>query len=709
MEKPNLSFDQLKEGVFVSAEDFVENLTSKIDAAQNRLSPPSQSIDVKSSYPKPTATIQKSLQTEKVFDTSLYEKAFATNLTQLLTLRSQLENRMLALSHECTTLEKAFKVKLGDLNNRLGRASHDFKTFYGTFNKVSESIQQIGGDLERLEQMRTRAVEIVKYLKYIVKLNQENEPTDELFQSLSDVEMAYVIKDLLVLAQELDVPNTAVAKRNIKRIAESLEAKQLDMFASAAKTDDYQVMQACAQVLFALGEGEECVKCYINQLTIFFEEDVEDEALQEEENSIAIDSVNNDEPKGTNISTKTSNNQLTQGSGPSVNNSVSVQKEDKNYLPTTELQKETGKIKQEREPKQERELKQAEANPPEADSSLFDFSSSTLYSDPVSYSIRYMHSNYFKNHTHFLRIHRFYSDVLISIRSEYSVILQVFPVPGLVLQQLVQRVFEQRIFSLVSALLYRHRQDYELYLQLLSFAYSASFGLVQGLAHPPTSLPVSFLTTFIDTIFSTFRNDYIAVEIDALHAFFRQKRAADNKTVTNTSIIWNLDLATQNLERSGEAITRCTLLSFPKHVTQNVLQIKSIITNDFYEMFLQSIRAATRRLTSNANASEIVSFFSLVQNISANVILLQKQYFENMRPDIEHNPLEQHSETTINATLMHALEEQIEIGLYKVLDLQITIIQKILAKEQKKSDYYPSLNKLKSVNTEYPSKACLSF
>ena len=657
-----------------------------------------------------------------MFDSAPYEDTFDTTIMTLTMLRQHVEMKLSTLAKDCTVLEKEYKSKLDSIQRKFDKLFKEFKSFDTTINKVSTSAQRIGGSLESVEAQRNRAIEAQIFLQYLVQLNEDQAKTSKIFGDTADFENAILLKNLLILAAELDMPSTAHAKANIERMAEQLEQTQRDRFSRAAQDKKYQTMKECAKTLFELNGGEECIKAYIGQLPMFYEDDMEDL-----EDAIARKAA---EPR----------NVISPGSQLSASSDSEMQQ------PTTAAS--------------------PSSTPPTPSSSSSSTPSARAnpamsYTEPSSSSIKpkpqqalppnpnypnarkKIPKGYFDDSVddsdeptdpNIIRIDRFYEKVVQSIRDESEVIGKVFPVPPLVLMRLTQRVFELRISSFMDNLIESCSgttlESLERKLKTLTYAVQHMSQVVTDLSVAPTNLPIPALQTFADAVFVKQRDEFIKDQVQSMQLTLAKEQEVEDdspaavqaraagKKVPFKPIDLDVDMTIRCLECAESAASRTALLSHPKVLAENMYKVFQTLIREFgRNIMLVALDQNIKRLT-NAQAGATnpllspsvlsASFFSMVQTINTNVVLLQKHYFVKIRPYIEGSRNEQTLCQSEKNKLLQMLEDSVEIGLDKALFVLTSEIDNMLTTRQRRRNFKPKPTEIDSIDFQHASDACLS-
>ena len=685
---------------------------------------------------------------DSMFDSTPYEEVFDSTLSTLTMLRQHVEARLLTLAKDCTVLEKEYKTKLETIQRKFDKLFKEFKSFDTTINKVSTSAQRIGGSLESVEAQRNRAIETQIFLQYLVQLNDDQQKPSKIFGDTADFENAILLKNLLILSAELDMPSTMLAKTNIERMAEQLEQTQRDRFSKAAQEKKYTTMKECAKTLFELNGGEECIKAYIGQLGMFYEDDMEDE--EDRWNRPATFGPGRGGGGGGSVihaPGMSGGNMVLSGSSQSLDvandfdstSSVSSSSPPNSNIitrPSSAMQ-ESSLVKSSSQPIQPTRSKESSSH------------KSQQQQDQPSFNPNYPNARkkIVKDGTeestddddgtepNIIRIDRFYEKIVQSIRDESEVIAKVFPVPPLVLMRLTQRIFEQRIAAFIDNIIENCSVNSSLpmlerRLKTLMYAVQHMSQVVKDLSAAPTNLPPAALQTFADSVFVKHRDEFIKYQVQSMQQMLIREqeveddspaavaaRAAGKKTPWKP-IDLTVDVTIRCLECAETAATRCAILSHPKMLAENMYKIFQTLIREFgRNIMLVALDQAIKRLT-NAQAGStspnssppilVSSFFSLVQTLNTNVVLLQKHYFLKIRPYIEGSRNEQTLCQSEKNKLLQMLEDSIEIGLDHALKALLGEIDNMLATKQRRRNWMPKPNEMDSIDFQHASDACLS-
>lgn len=685
---------------------------------------------------------------DSMFDSTPYEDVFDATLSQLTVLRQHVEARLATLAKDCTVLEKEYKTKLEAIQRKFDKLFKEFKSFDTTINKVSTSAQRIGGSLESVEAQRNRAIETQIFLQYLVQLNDDQNKPSKIFGDTADFENAILLKNLLILSAELDMPSTQVAKTNIETMAEQLEQSQRDRFSRAAQEKKYSTMKECAKTLFELNGGEECIKAYIGQLEMFYEDDMEDLEDRAEgkwrtnppgigaSSGASLTGSGEVEPMETssNASTPPSSTKLTRPGNADGSAAIRGPSSSSSGVSATPSKGGYGShYNNNNNNNQPKEPLPFNPNYPNARKKILKRGAvgvnGVVTVDEIGDDEDGTDAN-------IIRIDRFYEKVVQSIRDESEVITKVFPVPPLVLMRLTQRVFEQRVAAFIDNIIDTCSVNNTLHmlerrLKTLMYAVQHMSQVVKDLSMPPTSLPSAALQTFADSVFVKHRDEFIKYQVLATQSMLILEqeveddspsavaaRASGKKTPWKP-IDLSVDLTIRCLECAEIASTRCAILSHPKMLAENMYKIFQTLIREFgRNIMLVALDQCIKRLTNNAQAGAtnpsfspqvlVSSFFSIVQTINTNVVLLQKHYFLKIRPYIEGSRNEQTLCQTEKNKLLQMLEESIEVGLERALFVLLAEIDNMLSTKQRRRNWKPKPNEMDAIDFQHASEACLS-
>jgi len=145
---------------------------------------------------------------------------------------------------------------------------------------ISKKAVRIGQSLESVETERANAENAKKLIELIMNLNSPSESNKALQQLLdatasenSSMAMssAMTVKDLVIIAAELDIDQTEKAKAAIKQLGSDVEKYLIGKFISATKSEDYTKMKETAAILFAFNGGASCMEAYLQTLNFLKE------------------------------------------------------------------------------------------------------------------------------------------------------------------------------------------------------------------------------------------------------------------------------------------------------------------------------------------------------------------------------------------------------------------------------------------------------
>jgi hypothetical protein len=211
-----------------------------------------------------------------MFDPEPLHVAFEHTQKNLHQLRESVDKLILKKSKACQTSEREYKTKVKDLNNTYEKLAESFKSLDTRISIISKKPVRIGQNLESVETERANADKSKKLIQIIMNLNSTDDSRQKSMDELikltgSDdfrISMASTktVKDLLIIAQELDIDQTDRAKNAILTIAKEVEENLLRRFTNATKLGNYATMKEIASILFAFNGGDTCVEAYLDSL-----------------------------------------------------------------------------------------------------------------------------------------------------------------------------------------------------------------------------------------------------------------------------------------------------------------------------------------------------------------------------------------------------------------------------------------------------------
>ncbi|KAH7315213.1 hypothetical protein KP509_21G040200 [Ceratopteris richardii] len=342
------------------------------------------------------------------------------------------------------------------------------------------------------------------------------------------------------------------------------------------------------------------------------------------------------------------------------------------------------------------------------------------------------------------RLSAVYKEIVETVRKESSVISAVFPNPDAAMSLLVQRVLEQRVSAILEQILPKPSLSYPpsmeeggliQYLRVLAVAYEKTLELSKELHAIGTGdFDVEGLA---DSLFSVHREEYAEMERASLNQLFQAKigelrvsspqidaQASLNRTRVVASPPshqpMSTSVVTEFVRWNEEAVQRCCVLTpQPIPLATNIREIFSCLldqvsqyTTDGLERARESLNEAaalrerfvigasvSRRVAAAAASaaeaaaaageSSFRSFMVAVQRSTANVAMVQQHFVSTIARLLL--PVEGAHAACCEemAASMSNAEGAALKGLQQCIETVIVEVDRLLAAEQKLTDYCP--------------------
>ncbi|KAF9188821.1 Exocyst complex component 5 [Haplosporangium sp. Z 767] len=212
-------------------------------------------------------------ENSNTFDPKPFIRTFESSLEELEKLASKMQKHTIELERETQKEELAFKKEVKELGSGFEDVQSSLESLESRISEVGSTAIRIGEKLETADKQRARAVLSKKLMEYFMQFNEGRCPTlDSLMtqQGLEgQIEAARILRQLAILAKEVDLPDTQVAREGIEKFREQFETDMLSSFDKAYRQADPKVMAHCAKALLEFNGGHSCVQIYVNQHDFF--------------------------------------------------------------------------------------------------------------------------------------------------------------------------------------------------------------------------------------------------------------------------------------------------------------------------------------------------------------------------------------------------------------------------------------------------------
>ncbi|GJJ74784.1 exocyst complex component 5 [Entomortierella parvispora] len=207
------------------------------------------------------------------FDPKPFIRTFESSLKELERLSSKMQKHTSELERETQKEELAFKKQVKELGSGFEDVQSTLEGLDSRISEVGSTAIRIGEKLETADKQRARAVLSKKLMEYFTQFNEGRCPTLESLMTLQglegQIEAARILRQLAILAKDVDLEETVVARQGIERFREQFEKDMLESFDKAYREADPKVMAHCAKALLEFNGGHSCVQIYVNQHDFF--------------------------------------------------------------------------------------------------------------------------------------------------------------------------------------------------------------------------------------------------------------------------------------------------------------------------------------------------------------------------------------------------------------------------------------------------------
>ncbi|KAG0242345.1 Exocyst complex component 5, partial [Actinomortierella wolfii] len=212
-------------------------------------------------------------ENSNTFDPKPFIRTFESSLEELEKLTNTMQKMITDLERQTQKEEIAFKKQVKELGVSFEDVQATLESLDNRISEVGGTAVRIGEKLETADKQRARAVLSKKLMEYFMQFNEGRCPALESLMTQQglegQVEAARILRQLAVLAKEVDLPDTQEARRGIEKFREEFETEMLASFDKAYRHADPKVMAHCARALLEFNGGHSCVQIYVNQHEFF--------------------------------------------------------------------------------------------------------------------------------------------------------------------------------------------------------------------------------------------------------------------------------------------------------------------------------------------------------------------------------------------------------------------------------------------------------
>ncbi|KAG0356738.1 Exocyst complex component 5 [Podila minutissima] len=215
------------------------------------------------------------MENSNTFDPKPFIRTFEGSLEELEKLASKMQKHTSELERETQKEELAFKKQVKELGAGFDDVQGTLESLDSRISEVGSTAIRIGEKLETADKQRARAVLSKQLMEYFMQFNEGRCPTLESLMTQQglegQIEAARILRQLAILAKEVDLPDTQVAREGIEKFREQFETDMLSSFDKAYRHADPKVMAHCAKALLEFNGGHSCVQIYVNQHDFFMQ------------------------------------------------------------------------------------------------------------------------------------------------------------------------------------------------------------------------------------------------------------------------------------------------------------------------------------------------------------------------------------------------------------------------------------------------------
>ncbi|KAG0270149.1 Exocyst complex component 5 [Actinomortierella ambigua] len=185
-------------------------------------------------------------ENSNTFDPKPFIRTFESSLEELDKLSNGMQKMITDLERQTQKEEIAFKKQVKELGVSFEDVQSTLESLDNRISEVGGTAVRIGEKLETADKQRARAVLSKKLMEYFMQFNEGRCPALESLMTEKglegQVEAARILRQLAVLAKEVDLPDTQEARRGIEKFREEFETEMLASFDKAYRHADPKVM-----------------------------------------------------------------------------------------------------------------------------------------------------------------------------------------------------------------------------------------------------------------------------------------------------------------------------------------------------------------------------------------------------------------------------------------------------------------------------------
>ncbi|KAF5363542.1 hypothetical protein D9756_000361 [Leucocoprinus leucothites] len=206
------------------------------------------------------------------FDPKPFLQTFESAVDTLIALRKEVQAKTDQMEKSVRVAEREYSKKMADLNRSFDAVGNTFSGMEGRMNDVISTAVRIGDQLETVHVERQRAQAAYDLMNYYNQFSKgETNRLDALRKEgrAGRRQVAIILRRLITVAKEVDLPTAEKTRENIERYCEKFEKEMLNLFDRCYRKGDPKMMHHCAQTLLEFNGGASCVQVYVNQHDFF--------------------------------------------------------------------------------------------------------------------------------------------------------------------------------------------------------------------------------------------------------------------------------------------------------------------------------------------------------------------------------------------------------------------------------------------------------
>ncbi|KAF3933873.1 hypothetical protein ABW19_dt0202788 [Dactylella cylindrospora] len=227
--------------------DFIEGLSQSVQSTRRSQGPAATAFD-----PKP------------------YIRTFEAAVSRIKEINQDLAEQESELKEAVRRAELDHTRKVNELGKKLENTLDKFQKL--DVNIGGKAVQ-IGSQLEQLDKQRMRAVDAKFLIECYVEFSRGDTSRLEKMRKsglINDsIRCAVISRQLMSIAEKLDLSSMDRTRRLIEKFSESLEKDLLSQFDAAYRQMDITAMKGCAKVLHDFNGGASVKALFVNQHEFF--------------------------------------------------------------------------------------------------------------------------------------------------------------------------------------------------------------------------------------------------------------------------------------------------------------------------------------------------------------------------------------------------------------------------------------------------------